>query len=196
MEQVVAREILMNLNQLDARSRLFEIIQRKSFVRGDIVLASGRRSDHYFDLKPTMLDTEGAELIAQLIVRCLQNVQVDFVGGLALGAVPLLSPVAIESRKIGKPVSGLIVRQAAKDHGTRKLIEGADDLTGKRVVVVDDVTTTGASAMYAVNILRQAGAKITLVVSVVDRQEGAAEFYAKEGIPFRSLFVSQDFVEH
>ena len=194
MEQVATHDNLMNINRLDARSRLFEIIRKKSLVLGDIVLASGKHSDHYFDLKPTMLDPDGAELLSQLIVHRLQDIHVDFIGGLVVGAVPLLAPAAIESKKKGRSISGLIVRKAVKDHGTKKLVEGADDLTGKHVVVVDDVTTSGGSAMDAVDALRKLGANIVLVLSIVDREEGAAELYAKEGIPFQSLYTSRDFL--
>lgn len=195
MEQAAIRENLMNYNRLDTRTRLFEIIREKSFVLGDIVLASGKHSDHYFDLKPTMLDPEGADLLAQLIVLRLLEMPIDFIGGLALGAVPLLAPAAIESWKRGRAIRGLIVRQAAKDHGTKKLVEGANDLTGKHVAVLDDVTTTGASAMEAVTALQKLGGTIALVLSVVDRQEGAAGLYAKEGIPFGSLYTSSDFLK-
>ena len=94
----------------------------------------------------------------------------------------------------GRPIPGFFVRKTVKDHGTKKLIEGTGDLSGKSVVIVEDVTTTGQSAMQAVSALREAGAKIALVISIVDRQQGAVELYKEAGIAFQSLFTSGDFL--
>ena len=179
----------------DARARLYEIIKAKSFVRGHVVLASGKESDHYFDMKPAMFDPEGAELLAELIFARLEGVEADIVGGLEMGAVPLITPISIASRRAGRPLPGFFVRKAAKDHGTRKLIDGASDVKGKRVVIVEDVTTTGGSAMKAAEALTAAGATITLVISILDREEGAAALYDGAGIPFQSLFTASDFLK-
>ena len=177
-----------------ARQRVFEIINAKSFARREVTLASGKKSDHYFDLKPTMFDPEGATLLAELIAGRLEGIKADFVGGLEMGAVPLISPISILSLKNGRPIPGFFVRKTVKDHGTKKLIEGTGDLSGKSVVIVEDVTTTGQSAMQAVSALREAGAKIALVISIVDRQQGAVELYKEAGIAFQSLFTSGDFL--
>jgi orotate phosphoribosyltransferase len=178
----------------DARARLYDIIKSKSFVRGYIVLASGKESDHYFDMKPSMFDPEGAELLAELIFARLAGVEADIVGGLEMGAVPLITPISIVSRREGRPLPGFFVRKTVKDHGTKKLIDGLSDVVGKRVVIVEDVTTTGGSAMKAVEALTAAGAEITLVISILDREEGAAALYEKAGIPFQSLFKASDFL--
>jgi orotate phosphoribosyltransferase len=178
----------------EARSRLLEIVKTKSFVRGHVVLASGKESDHYFDLKPSMFDPEGAEIISELIYAELANVNADCVGGLEMGAVPLITPISIASRRAGKPLPGFFVRKTVKDHGTKNLVEGLSDVAGKRVAIVEDVTTTGGSAMKAVEALKAAGAAIVLVISILDREEGAEELYAKAGIPFRSLFKASEFL--
>jgi orotate phosphoribosyltransferase len=175
----------------DARTRLYGIIETKSLVRGHVVLASGKESDHYFDMKPSMFDPEGAELLAELIYARIASVEADIVGGLEMGAVPLITPVSIVSRREGKPLPGFFVRKTVKDHGTKKLIDGLSNVNGKRVVIVEDVTTTGGSAMKAVEALTAAGARITLVISILDRE---AALYANAGIPFQSLFKASDFL--
>ncbi len=179
----------------DARARLFEIVKSKSFVRGPVVLASGKESDHYFDMKPSMFDPEGADLLAELIFARISETGADIVGGLEMGAVPLITPISIASRRAGRPMPGFFVRKTVKDHGTRKLVEGLSDVAGKRVVIVEDVTTTGASAMKAVEALTAAGAAVTLVISILDREEGAGKLYADAGIPFASLFKASEFLK-
>ena len=175
------------------RQRAFEIISSKSFRRGEVILSSGRASDYYFDMKMTMLDPEGAHVLARLILDELLDFEVERIGGLELGAVPLIAPLAVESFMRGRPLAGFIVRKASKDHGTRKEIEG-EPVEGKNVVVIEDVTTQGKSALYAVEEARRAGAKVQLVLSVVDRNEGARELFEREGIRFKFLFEAAAFL--
>ena len=183
-------------NAADARTRLFEIVKAKSFVKGHVVLASGKESDHYFDMKPTMFDPEGAELLAGLIHARIAQTDADIVGGLEMGAVPLITPISIASRRAGRALPGFFVRKTVKDHGTKKLVEGLSDVAGKRVAIVEDVTTTGGSAMKAVEALKAAGATISLVISILDREQGAAALYADAGIPFQSLFKASEFLSN
>jgi orotate phosphoribosyltransferase len=177
----------------DAREKLFALLKKKAFRRGRVTLASGRESDYYFDMKPAMLDPDGAALMADLILQQLQGVMADCVGGLEMGAVPLIAPVAMRSPTHGRKLQGFFVRKAVKDHGTKKRVDG-NDIAGKTVVILEDVTTTGASAMDAVKVVTEAGAKVSLVISILDRGEGAAELYAKEGIPFKALFRAEEFL--
>jgi orotate phosphoribosyltransferase len=177
----------------DARQKLFAILKDKAFRRGRITLASGRESDFYFDMKPAMFDPDGASLMADLILHEIQGVTADRVGGLEMGAVPLIAPVAMRSLDFGRRLPGFFVRKAVKDHGTKKRVDGSD-IAGKRVVILEDVTTTGGSAMDAVKAVEEAGGKVALVLSILDRGEGAAELYAKAGIPFKSLFTAQEFL--
>jgi orotate phosphoribosyltransferase len=177
----------------ELRDRLFALLQEKAFRRGRVVLASGRESDFYFDMKPAMLDPDGAALMADLILQQIQKVSADCVGGLEMGAVPLVAPVAMRSLAFGRRLPGFFVRKAVKDHGTKKRVDGTD-IAGKTVVILEDVTTTGASAMDAVKAVEEAGAKVALVLSILDRGEGAAALYAEAGIPFTSLFRAEEFL--
>lgn len=178
---------------LELRNKLFVLLQVRAFRRGKVMLASGRESDFYFDMKPAMLDPEGAALLAELILHELQGVQADCIGGIEMGAVPLIAPVAMRSPDFGRYLPGFFVRKTVKDHGTKKRVDGAD-VAGKTAVILEDVTTTGGSSMEAVEALRAAGAKVALVLSILDRGEGAAELYGKAGVPFKSLFKAEEFL--
>jgi orotate phosphoribosyltransferase len=137
-----------------ARRRLIEVVRARSFSSGgEIKLVSGRTSSFYFNMKPTMLDAEGAHLIATLILDALEGSKVDLIGGLEMGAVPLATAVAVASHARGRPLQAFFVRKQAKEHGAKKLVEGlapSESLAGKRVVILEDVTTTGGSAMKAI----------------------------------------------
>jgi orotate phosphoribosyltransferase len=179
------------------REKVFRLIKDKSFAKGEYVLASGKKSDYYLDMKPTMFDPEGLNALAEMVLHELQKLNVDYVGGLALGAMPLISSINLLSQRMGTPIPGFFVRKEVKDHGTKKLVEGLTEnetLEGKTVVILDDVTTTGGSAMIAVDAAQEAGAKVILVLSVVDREEGAIELYGAKGIPFRALFLASEFM--
>lgn len=182
-----------NAKTFELRNTLFMLLRERAFKRGRVVLASGEESDYYFDMKPAMLDPDGAGLMAELILHELQGVKADAVGGLEMGAVPLIAPVAMKSPDFGRYLPGFFVRKAVKDHGTQKRIDG-NDIAGKTVVILEDVTTTGGSAMDAVKVVQAAGAKVALVISILDRNQGAAELYAKAGIPFKSLFKAEEFL--
>lgn len=179
------------------RARLIAIIKARSFQEGaEIKLASGKTSTFYFNMKPTMLDSEGAHLIASLILDQLDGVEADAIGGLEMGAVPIASSVAALAHARGRKLPAFFVRKQAKEHGTKSLIEGLardETMAGKKVVVVEDVTTTGGSAIKAAEALREAGATIVRVITVVDRQDGAAEAFAAAGLDFRPLLTLRDF---
>lgn len=180
-----------------ARERLIAIIKQRSFSTGaEMKLASGRTSNFYFNMKPTMLHPEGAYVIGVLILDALKGAKVDFIGGLEMGAVPLAASVAAMSHAAGQPVAAFFVRKQAKEHGAKKLVEGlapGDTLAGKRIVVIEDVTTTGGSAMKAIEALKAEGAVIDRVITVVDRQEGATETFKAAGIPFTPLLTADAF---
>jgi orotate phosphoribosyltransferase len=181
-------------NKISLRAKAFKIIKEKAFYFGDFVLASGKRSNYYLDMKPAMFDPEGSSVITKLILQRIDDLHADYVGGLEMGAVPLIATINMLSYDIGTPIPGFFVRKKVKDHGTMKLIEAVGDLKGKNVVIIDDVTTTGGSAMEAVDAVRNAGANVLLVLSIVDREEGATEFYAAAGVPFEYLFKTSDFM--
>lgn len=180
-----------------ARLRLIDIVRQKSFRSGEVFkLASGKTSTLYFNMKPTLLDAEGARLSASLILDLLADDRADLVGGLELGAIPIAASVAAISAVEGRPVAGFIVRKQAKDHGTQSLIEGlvkGETLKAKRVVIVEDVTTTGGSAIKAAEVVRAEGGEVVRVVTVLDRQEGAAEAFKTSGLAFSSVLRAEDF---
>jgi orotate phosphoribosyltransferase len=180
-----------------ARARLAEIIRKRSFGRGEITLVSGRKSNFYFNMKPTMLDPEGAALIARLVLDTLGEEKIDYVGGLEMGAVPISGAIAALSALEGKPIAAFFVRKKPKEHGAKLAVEGlapGETLHGKRTAVIEDVTTTGGSAMKALEAAKDAGAEIVLVLTIVDRQEGAAEAFAAAGLRFRALFTAGEFL--
>jgi orotate phosphoribosyltransferase len=185
------------LSKSASRARLAEIIRKRSFGRGEITLASGRKSDFYFNLKPTMLDPEGAALLAELTYEALKDDQLDYIGGLEMGAVPIAGSIAQISWLKGHPIAAFFVRKKPKEHGARLAVEGlakGETLQGKRVVIVEDVTTTGGSAIKAADAVRDAGGEIVLVFTMVDRDEGAAENFTQAGLPFRSLYKASEFL--
>lgn len=181
-----------------ALDRLYAIIKANSFGREQRKLASGRTSSFYFDMKPSMLVPEGAALIAELVHAQCVAARASLVGGLEMGAVPITGAICLYSHEAGAPVGGFFVRKQPKGHGSLKLVEGLPpgaSLQGQRVVVVEDVTTTGDSALKAVRALQAEGAEVVLVISVVDREEGAAETFAGAGVPFASLLKASRFLE-
>jgi orotate phosphoribosyltransferase len=180
-----------------AKTRLIEVIRRRSYGSGvEIKLASGRTSNFYFNMKPTMMDPEGAHLLALLVVDALRGKGIDLVGGLEMGAVPLAAAVAAVSHSEGYPLPAFFIRKQAKDHGTRSLVEGlpkGDTLAGKRVAILEDVTTTGGSALKAIEAVRADGADVVTALTLVDRDEGAADAFRAAGIPFRAILTVHDF---
>ena len=181
-----------------SRARLAKIITARSFGRGEITLASGRKSDFYFNLKPTMLDPEGAALLAELSFDALKDDNVDYIGGLEMGAVPIAGAIAQLSWLKGHPIAAFFVRKKPKEHGARLAVEGlakGETLNGKRIVIVEDVTTTGGSAIKAVDAVKDAGGEVVMVFTMVDRDEGAAETFKEAGIAFRSLYKAGEFLK-
>jgi len=188
----------MPLSKSASRARLKDIIHKRSFGRGEITLASGRKSDFYFNLKPTMLDPEGAALLAELSLDALKDDAVDYIGGLEMGAVPIAGAIAQLSWLKGHPIAAFFVRKKPKEHGARLAVEGlakGESLQGKRIVIVEDVTTTGCSAIKAVDAVKDAGGEVVLVFTMVDRDEGATEAFNEAGIPFRALYKAGEFLK-
>lgn len=176
------------------RARLAAIIERESLLRGHFVLSSGRESTYLFQLRQTMLHPEGASLLGDVIVDYMRAQKLSSIGGLAMGAVPLVTAVAVASFSKGYPVNAFFVRKEAKGHGARERIDG-HLVKGSEVLVVDDVTTTGGSTLKAVEAIREeGGCSVTRALSIVDREEGATEAMARQGIALVSLFKRTDFL--
>jgi orotate phosphoribosyltransferase len=144
-----------------------------------------------------MCNPEGAALLAELTLDALRDDAVDYVGGLEMGAVPIAGAIAQLSWLKNHPIAAFFVRKTPKEHGARLAIEGLakdETLQNKRVVIVEDVTTTGGSAIKAVDAVRGAGGEIVTVLTMIDREEGASETFAKAGLSFRSLFKASQFL--
>jgi len=177
----------------DRKARLRDIIARKSLSRGgDFKLASGVISAYYFDMKPTMLDPDGAGLIADLILDSLEGEKIDCVGGLAYGAIPLVVAVAQRSAERGRPIQGFYVRKEQKERGAERLIDG-NLVEGGTAVVLEDVTTTGGSSLRAVKAVREAGCTVDRVITVVDRLEGAEAELKDNGLKLTAILTREDF---
>jgi orotate phosphoribosyltransferase len=171
---------------------LRDIIRRQSLLQNrDFVLVSGRSSNFFFDMKKTMLDPEGAALLADLLFDKISGEHVDYIGGLETGAIPIIAALCARSWP-QKPIKGFFVRKETKGHGTDQRIDGLLE-PGSKVILFEDVTTTGGSAMQAVNQARQLGCDILKVISVIDRLEGAAENFRAAGLNFETLFTWRDF---
>jgi len=172
---------------------LREIIRQKSLRVGEFMLSSGKKSSYYLDCRMTTLDPRGAFLIAHLILQGMQNhnIEADAIGGLTMGADPIATAVAVVSGIEGKPLSAFIVRKETKGHGMQRSIEGYDGKAGSRVVVVDDVCTTGDSILKAGEKAEEAGYEVAAAFCVVDREEGGTELIAKR-YPFYPLFTAKE----
>jgi orotate phosphoribosyltransferase len=174
------------------RERLLAIIRRESLLQDrEFLLTSGRSSSFFIDLKKTMFDPEGAMLLADLLFDKIKGEDVDYIGGLEAGGIPIVATLSMRSWP-EKPLRGFFVRKASKGHGTDQRVDGFIE-RGSKVILFEDVTTTGGSAMQVVDQAQQFGCTILKVISVVDRLEGAEENFRAAGIKFEALFTWRDF---
>jgi orotate phosphoribosyltransferase len=174
------------------RERLLAIIRRESLLQDrDFRLTSGRSSSFFIDLKKTMFDPEGAMLLADLLFDKIKGEDVDYIGGMEAGGIPIVATLGMRSWP-EKPLRGFFVRKALKGHGTDQRIDGFIE-RGSNVILFEDVTTTGGSAMQVVDQAQQFECTVLKVISVVDRLEGAAENFRAAGIKFEALFTWRDF---
>jgi orotate phosphoribosyltransferase len=179
----------------DRRQRLLQLLREKSLRLGHFVLVSGKTSNYYFDSKFTTLDPEGGYLSAWLILEEIRKRGIDAqaIGGLTLGADPIVSAVSVVShseRDRFQPLPGFIVRKESKKHGTRRFIEGFEGSAGTRVVIIDDVCTTGGSTMKAIRRAEEAGFDVVAVFCLVDREQGGADML--KDYCFHPLFVAEE----
>ena len=178
------------------RDRLLQNLQTDAYRKGEYTLSSGKKTDHYVNCKPVTLSGEGSILVGTLLLDLVED-ETLAVAGLTLGADPLVTSVAMTSwldNTRRSKLNSLIIRKEPKGHGTTSQIEGMLPIKGCKIVVLEDVVTTGESAMKAVRVLREAGYKVEQVISIVDRQEDdeADNLFEKENIEFVSLFTLDD----
>ena len=182
----------MGADRLAKKAKLLGIIRRNSLLQNrDFVLASGRSSGFFFDMKRTMFDPQGVALAADLLFERIRDEAVDYIGGLETGAIPIVAALCLKSWP-ENPIKGFFVRKEAKGHGTDQRIDGLLE-PGSRVILFEDVTTTGGSVMQAAAAVRQRDCTILKIVTIVDRLEGADETFANAGLKFESLFTWRDF---
>jgi orotate phosphoribosyltransferase len=179
------------------REQLAALVAELAVVRGTVTLSSGLQADYYVDLRRATLEHRAAPLIGRLLLALTADWGYEAVGGLTLGADPvadaMLHAAAAEraARPEVPPLDAFVVRKSTKEHGMQRLIEGPD-VAGRRVLVVEDTSTTGSSVLTAVRAVREAGATVVGVVTVVDRDTGAREAIEAEGVPYRALLGLAD----
>ncbi len=176
------------------KSRLLDLFCTLAYQEGDFVLSSGQKSSYYINGKQVTLHPQGATAIARLLLSQLPS-NTQAVAGLTLGADPIVSAVSVVSVYENRPIPALIIRKEAKGHGTMAYIEGLTLPAGAPVVVLEDVVTTGQSALKAVERLTGAGYSVREVMAIVDRQQGGEALYKSAGLNFQSIFTITDLQE-
>ena len=174
------------------KDELLELLKKYAYKKGEFTLSSGKTSEHYVNCKPVTLSGRGLTLASLLM---LKEVETKVVAGLTLGADPLVSGVAVCSALDGRMIDALIVRKEPKGHGTQAWIEGPLPAKDTKITVLEDVVTTGASSIKAVEKLRESGYVVERVVSIIDRQEGGVDAMKAADLELKSLFTLEDFNE-
>jgi orotate phosphoribosyltransferase len=179
------------------REELMRIIRELSYEEREVTLASGRKSNFYFDGKQTTLHAQGGLLVGEAFYDEIKHFPgpIDGVGGLTLGADPIATATSIAALLAGDSLTAFIIRKEPKGHGTGQWLEGRKNLSpGSRVVIVEDVTTTGGSSMKAVERAREEGLEVVGIVTLVDREEGARDAIEAAGLPLRAVFTKTQVV--
>lgn len=174
------------------RNRLIALFRERAVRFGDFTLASGRKSSYYVDKMQITLHSEGLRLVCEGLLDLLGDVECQAVGGMTIGADPIVGGMLTIAAERGVPLEGFLVRKEPKGHGTRQFIEGPLQ-PGQSVVIVEDVVTTGGSSVAAIERVREFGCHVVQVLAIVDRLEGGAENFASRGVPFQSLLTIEHF---
>jgi orotate phosphoribosyltransferase len=182
---------------LELKKRLARLLIEKSYLEGDFTLTSGQKSDYYFDCKHTALHPEGSWLIGKFFLDMIRaKGGVQGVGGMTLGADPLVSAVTVVSYIEGYPLPGFIIRKQPKGHGTNQYLEGLKNFEpGMNVCLLEDVITTGGTLLKAVDRVREQGLNIVGILGVLDREQGGRENIAKAGFELQTIFTRRELVE-
>lgn len=175
----------LDINEL--RAYLLDLFCQNAYQEGEFLLSSGQRSSYYINGKQVTLHPQGCLAVGRVLLAMLPN-QTQAVAGLTLGADPIVTAVSVVAAYIGRPLPALIIRKEAKGHGTRAYIEGIPLPEGSLVTVLEDVVTTGKSALQATERLQAAGYQVNGVIALVDRLQGGAELYRQQGLPFEAVF--------
>lgn len=169
------------------RARLLDIVKDKAIVHGRVTLSSGRDADYYVDLRRITLDGEAAPLVGRVMRELVRDLDFEAVGGLTLGADPVATSMLHAAAAAGERLDAFVVRKAGKAHGLQQRIEGPA-IAGRRVLIVEDTSTTGASPLEAAEAAREAGAEVVAVATIADRATGAAEKFAAAGLEYRHVY--------
>jgi orotate phosphoribosyltransferase len=176
------------------RNELLQLLVTKALKKGDFTLASGAKSTYYINCKECTLDARGSYLIARIMLAMIADDIPDAVGGLTMGADPIVGSILALGGMEDLTLRGFMVRKEAKDHGTKSLVEGP--LTkGDRVVIIEDVVTTGGSSMKAIRAVEEMGCRVAKVIAIVDRQQGGQENFSKEGYHLESIFMVDELLQ-
>ena len=179
------------------RERLAHLLLKLSYREGHFILASGKESDYYFDCRITALHAEGSWLIGQMFNHLLKDRAIAGVGGMTMGADPLVTATTLISHELQRPLHGLLVRKEAKDHGTGQFVEGLGNFSqGDRIAMLEDVVTTGGSVLKACERVRNTGLVIDVVCAILDREEGGRERLAQEGYELKALFTRKELLKY
>ena len=177
---------------MGAYEELVDQIKQKAVVHGRVTLSSGREADYYVDLRRITLDAVASPLVGEVMLDLTAGLEFDAVGGLTLGADPIAGAMLHTAAARGRALDAFVVRKEGKAHGMQRRIEGPD-VAGRRVVAVEDTSTTGGSVLTAVEALREAGAEVVAVAVIVDRGTGAKErVEAAAGVPYLAAYGSAD----
>jgi len=176
---------------VDDRAQLLMLIRDNAIVWGRVTLSSGREADYYVDLRRVTLASHGAPLVGRVMLELTADLEYDAVGGLTMGADPVAAAILHAAAAQGRPLDAFVVRKEGKAHGLQRRIEGPD-VAGRRVLAVEDTSTTGGSVMTAVEALREAGAHVVGVAVIADRDTGAARTIAAAGLDYRYAYGLAD----
>lgn len=174
------------------KQQLMALFRERALRFGDFTLASGKKATYYLDGKQVTLHSRGLRQVSLGLLELLKGAEFDAVGGMSIGADPIVAGVLTVAAEQGRELKGFLVRKESKGHGTQKFIEGPLE-RGDRVVIVEDVVTTGGSSLLAIDRVQEYGAKVIQVLAIVDRMEGGAANFRQRGIPFGSLLTIEDF---
>ena len=184
---------MKDLMQQDRR-QLFKVLKERAFFKEKIILSSGKESNYYIDARRATLTSEGAYLAAKVLLAMIKDVQFDAIGGPTLGADPMIGAIGVLCHQMGRPTNTFIIRKAPKAHGKQQQIEGPPIPTGAKVILIDDVATTGKAFLESLDVLEKQGIHAKKALCLVDRGEGAKEALAQRGCELISIFTAKEFL--
>ncbi|MFN0056169.1 MAG: orotate phosphoribosyltransferase [Planctomycetales bacterium] len=177
---------------MDHHQRLIELFRERALKFGEFTLASGKKASYYLDGKQITLHSQGLRLVSEGLLDLLADLDFQAIGGMSIGADPIIGGVLTAAAARDRELLGFLVRKEPKGHGTKRYVEGPVE-PGMKVVVIDDVVTTGGSSLQAIDRIEEFGCTVVGVAAIVDRLEGGAENFAARRLPLRSLLTIRDF---